>query len=104
MLTEKEIDEFNERFSRRYLLKKRVNALICFFIASVPVLPSSYQEKTHSEIIQRLYLKLLPVQIVLVLIGGVNGIIDNAFAGNLIGQQAMAVTLAPLEAAIYEIL
>lgn len=46
----------------------------------------------QSEIIPRLYLKMLPVQIILVIIGGVNGIIDNAFAGNLIGQQAMAVT------------
>ncbi len=32
-LTEKEIDEFGERFCRRYTLKKRVNAIICFFIA-----------------------------------------------------------------------
>ncbi|MCR5673637.1 MAG: ATP-binding protein [Lachnospiraceae bacterium] len=46
----------------------------------------------QSEIIPRLYMKLLPVQIALVIIGGVNAIIDNAFAGNLIGEQAMAVT------------
>ena len=46
----------------------------------------------QSELIPRLYMKLLPVQIVLVIIGGVNAIIDNAFAGNLIGEQAMAVT------------
>ncbi len=45
-----------------------------------------------SEIIPRLYMKLLPVQIILVIIGGANAIIDNAFAGNLIGPQAMAVT------------
>ena len=50
------------------------------------------REDGQSEIIPRLYLKLLPVQIVLVIIGGINGIIDNAFAGNLIGAQAMAVT------------
>lgn len=37
-------------------------------------------------------MKLLPVQIILVIIGGTNAIIDNAFAGNLIGPQAMAVT------------
>ncbi len=47
---------------------------------------------SRSEIIPRLYMKLLPVQIVLVIIGGINSIIDNAFAGNLIGAQAMAVT------------
>ena len=46
----------------------------------------------QSEIIPRLYLKLLPIQIVLVIIGGANSIIDNGFAGNLIGPQAMAVT------------
>lgn len=50
------------------------------------------RESGQSEIIPRLYLKLLPIQIVLVIIGGINGIIDNAFAGNLIGSQAMAVT------------
>ncbi|MCR5674668.1 MAG: ATP-binding protein [Lachnospiraceae bacterium] len=46
----------------------------------------------QSEIIPRLYMKLLPIQIVLAIIGGINAIIDNAFAGNLIGSQAMAVT------------
>ncbi|MCR5268604.1 MAG: hypothetical protein K6E16_08815 [Lachnospiraceae bacterium] len=37
-------------------------------------------------------MKLLPIQIILVIIGGANSIIDNGFAGNLIGSQAMAVT------------
>lgn len=46
----------------------------------------------HSEIIPRLYMKLLPVQILLVIIGGMNAIIDNAFAANLLGAEAMAVT------------
>ena len=31
--SDKEIDEFAKRFSKRYILKKRVNAIICFFIA-----------------------------------------------------------------------
>ncbi len=39
---------------------------------------------TQSEIIPRLYMKLLPIQIILVIIGGANSIIDNGFAGNLI--------------------
>ena len=32
-VSEIEIDEFSERFNKRYILKKRVNALLCFFIA-----------------------------------------------------------------------
>lgn len=32
-VSEKELEVFGERFSRRYILKKRVNALLCFFIA-----------------------------------------------------------------------
>lgn len=32
-ISEKEIDEISERFSKRYILKKRVNAILCFFIA-----------------------------------------------------------------------
>ncbi|MCR4926486.1 MAG: ATP-binding protein [Lachnospiraceae bacterium] len=49
--------------------------------------------KNHRhDIIPRLYMKLVPVQILLVIIGGINSIIDNAFAGNLIGPGAMAVT------------
>ena len=46
----------------------------------------------QSEIIPRLYLKLLPVQIILAVIGGANSIIDNLFAGNLIGPKAVAIT------------
>ncbi|MCR4814618.1 MAG: polysaccharide biosynthesis C-terminal domain-containing protein [Lachnospiraceae bacterium] len=49
-------------------------------------------KNTHSEIIPKLYMKLLPIQIILVIIGGLNSIIDNAFASNLIGPDAMAVT------------
>ena len=49
-------------------------------------------KKKHSEIIPRLYKKLLPIQIVLVVIGGINAIIDNAFAANMLGSGAMAVT------------
>ena len=48
--------------------------------------------KKHSEIIPRLYRKMLPIQIVLVVIGGINAIIDNVFAANMLGSGAMAVT------------
>lgn len=33
-ISEKEIDEFAERFRKRYIFKKRVNALLCFFITA----------------------------------------------------------------------
>ena len=47
---------------------------------------------THDDrMMGRLYMRLLPIQIVLVIIAGVNNIIDSAFAGNLIGAEAMAV-------------
>ncbi len=49
-------------------------------------------KNTGSKIIPRLYMKLLPIQILLVIIGGMNSIIDNAFAANLLGSDAMAVT------------
>lgn len=49
-------------------------------------------KKDHSGMIPRLYMKLLPIQILLVIIGGMNSIIDNAFAANLLGPDAMAVT------------
>lgn len=32
-VSEKELEEFGERFSRRYIFKKKVNAILCFFIA-----------------------------------------------------------------------
>ena len=53
---------------------------------------NSVRNTAQSEIIPRLYMKLLPVQILLVIISGINSVIDNAFAGNLIGPAAMAVT------------
>lgn len=47
-----------------------------------------YDEK----ITRRLFFAMAPVQILLVMCGGVNVIIDGAFASNLIGPDAMAVT------------
>jgi len=49
-------------------------------------------KNTNSGIIPRLYMKLLPIQILLVIIGGLNSIIDNAFAANLLGPDAMVAT------------
>ena len=49
-------------------------------------------KNTQSGIIPKLYMKLLPVQIMLVIIGGINSLIDNAFAANLLTSGAMAVT------------
>lgn len=47
-----------------------------------------YDEK----ITRRLFFAMAPVQILLVMCGGINVIIDSAFASNLIGPDAMAVT------------
>ena len=49
---------------------------------------NTYDEK----ITRRLFFSMVPVQILLVMCGGVNVIIDSAFASNLIGPDAMAVT------------
>ena len=48
--------------------------------------------KTDSRMISRLFFSLLPVQILLVAIGSINGVIDGTIAGAVIGPQAMAVT------------
>lgn len=50
-------------------------------------------KSTYDETItRRLFFSMVPVQILLVMCGGVNVIIDSAFASNLIGPDAMAVT------------
>ena len=50
--------------------------------------------KLHSDsrIISNLFFRLLPVQIILVAIGSLNGIIDGAMASNLIGPEALTAT------------
>ena len=42
------------------------------------------------NILARLMLRLLPVQILLALVGSVNGIVTSFFAGNYVGAEAMA--------------
>lgn len=54
----------------------------------MPVSINRYDEK----ITRRLFFSMVPVQILLVMCSGVNIIIDSAFASNLIGPDAMAVT------------
>jgi len=50
-------------------------------------------KSTYDETItRRLFFSMAPVQILLVMCGGINTIIDSAFASNLIGPDAMAVT------------
>jgi Na+-driven multidrug efflux pump len=39
-----------------------------------------------------MFMKLLPVQIILVAIGSLNGIIDGAMASHLIGPEALTAT------------
>ena len=48
-------------------------------------------KKHDDKMIGKLYMRLLPVQIILVIIAGVNNIIDSTFASNMIGPDAMAV-------------
>lgn len=54
----------------------------------MPVNVNRYDEK----ITRRLFFSMVPVQILLVMCGGISLIIDSAFASNLIGPDAMAVT------------
>ncbi len=49
-------------------------------------------KKRDDKMMGRLFLRLLPVQIILVIIAGINNVVDSAFASNLIGADAMAVT------------
>ena len=50
-------------------------------------------KSTYDETItRRLFFSMVPVQILLVMCGGVNVIIDGVFASNFIGNDAMAVT------------
>ena len=48
--------------------------------------------QTDSRIIINMFMKLLPVQIILVAIGSLNGIIDGAMASRLIGSEALTAT------------
>ncbi|MCR4754581.1 MAG: hypothetical protein K5868_03510 [Lachnospiraceae bacterium] len=50
------------------------------------------QGGNQSRIITNFFFKLLPVQIILVAIGSLNGIIDGAMASNLIGPIALTAT------------
>ena len=51
----KELEEFSARFSKRYILKKRVNALLCFFIAACGTSAVMYSRFIfHNELFDRL--------------------------------------------------
>lgn len=47
---------------------------------------------SNTKLITKLFFRMIPVQILLVIIGGVNTVIDGAFASNMIGGEAMAIT------------
>ena len=54
-ISDRELEEFSERFSKRYTLKKKVNALLCFFIALCGTSAVLYSVFVfHSEIFDRL--------------------------------------------------
>lgn len=49
--------------------------------------------KRHSsddEVLSRLYFRLLPYQVLLLVISAANGIVDSVFASNFIGKSAMS--------------
>ena len=46
-------------------------------------------DRSSSQIVTRLMLRLLPIQILLALIGSINAIVSSLFAGNFIGSEAM---------------
>ena len=48
--------------------------------------------KSDAKIISRLFFSLLPIQILLLAIGGINSIIDGSIASHSVGSDAMAVT------------
>ena len=48
------------------------------------------QHTDNRKLITRLFFRLLPMQILLAVIGSVNGIISSLFAGNYIGEEAMS--------------
>ncbi len=49
-------------------------------------------KNNESKLISRIFFRMVPIQILLVVIGGINTVIDSAFASNLIGPAALAVT------------
>ena len=49
------------------------------------------QKDSASQIVTRLMFRLLPIQILLSLIGSVNGIVSSLFASNVIGSGAMGI-------------
>ena len=49
------------------------------------------KRESHAEykLLTRLFFRLLPYQILLIVINAVNGIVDSLYASNTIGQSAM---------------
>ena len=49
------------------------------------------KKENHAEykLLTRLFFRLLPYQILLIVINAVNGIVDSLYASNMIGQSAM---------------
>ena len=47
---------------------------------------------SDTKLITKLFFRMVPVQILLVVISGLNSVIDSSFASNMIGDNAMAIT------------
>ena len=46
--------------------------------------------ESNLQIIKKLMFKLLPIQILLAMIGAINGIVSGYFASNFVGYQSMS--------------
>lgn len=71
---------------------------------------SIYLHNTHTEtsgykMIRGQFFRLLPYQVLLLVVNSVNGIVDGIFASNLIGQDAMAAIglFAPMDHFMYAV-
>ena len=48
------------------------------------------QRSAEFKLLTRLFFRLLPYQILLIVISAVNGIVDSLYASNVLGQSAMS--------------
>lgn len=48
------------------------------------------EARANARMIARLYFRILPIQVVLMVIGAVNGLITSFFAGNYVGEVALS--------------
>ena len=50
----------------------------------------STNKMTNSDIIKKIYIKLLPVQVMVAIVAALNTLVDSIIAGNFLGKEVMA--------------